>query len=203
MIARNNSEDPKTEGSSYSAQISEDGLLILQGLIGRQLSRVLAPCLQVTLAHFTAPSFAIHISDEFAGKWTHKYVNISCDWSETPLTLTDYWRILIFCEDKPAGIDVDSTGAIVAPCTIYFYKAMPIKKIEVYEFGWSAGQGADAETVKYDQAIRFESEEGKAFCIATQLDGPGIATEVHISEDATTIGEFLEGSQLRVRIPPE
>lgn len=197
MIAKNNSEDPDTQARAFSAQISEGGLLILQSLIGRQLYRVLAPCLQVAGAHFTAPSFSIHFSDEIGGRWFHKYVNICCEWSETPLTFTDYWDILISCENKPSGINVDSSGAIVAPCTICFYKAKPIKKIELYEFQLSAGQGSDLETVTYDKAIRFEHEGGTAFCIACQVNGPGDATEVHVSEDEATISQFLNGSRSR------
>jgi hypothetical protein len=198
MIAKNNSGGPDTRSGVFSAQISEDGLLILRGLIGRQLYRVLAPCLQVAGAHFTAPSFSIHFSDEIGGKWFHKYVNIRCEWSETPLTFTDYWEILISSDNKPSGIDVDSSGAIVAPCTICFYKAKPIKKIEIYEFQWSDGEGDDLEAVTYDKAIRFQHEDGTAFCIACQLNGPGDATEVHISEDETTVRQFLEDSRLRV-----
>lgn len=198
MISDNNPKNSESKGGVYAAQISEDGLLILRGLIGRQIFRVLAPCLQAAGAHFAAPSLSIPFSDEVAGKWSHRYVNIRCEWSETPLTLTDYWDILITCENRPTGIDVDSRGAVVAPCTINFYMATPIKKIELYEFLWPVEPGDCTEAVRYDQAIRFEREDGTAICVACQLDGPGIATEVHISEDEVTIREFLEGSNLRV-----
>jgi hypothetical protein len=201
VIVGHNSEDPKTQCRNYSAQISEDGLLILQGLIGRQLHRVLAPCLQVAGMHFTAPSFSIQFSDEIAGKWFHNYANIRCEWSETPLTHTDFWSILVSCEDKPFGIDVASNGATMAPCTVSFYNAKPIRKIEVYEHRWSDERGGEVEAVRYDQAIRFEQEGGAPFCIACQLNGPGIATELHISESESTVSEFLEGSRLRVCIP--
>ncbi len=195
MITGNNSE---ISTGKYCAQISEAGLQALQGLIGRQIYQVYAPCLQMTGAHITSPSFSVPLSDEIAGKWVHKYVNFSCEWSETPLMFTDWWKILISIDDNPRGIDVDPTGAIVAPCTINFYGSRPIKQIEVFEFEWSAGQGADLETVTYDNAIRFESEGGKALCIACRLNGPGAATEVHLSEDETVIGQFLEGSSSRI-----
>jgi hypothetical protein len=197
MIANNNSEGSDAQEGMYSAHISESGLFVLQGLTGRHLHTVFTPCLQVAGMHLTAPSFSIPLSEKTAEKWVHRYVNISCEWSETPLMLQDYWNILASCEDKPSGIDVDSRGAIIAPCTINFYKAEPIKKIEIYEFQWSAGQETDLEAVTYDQAIRFEHEGGTAFCIACLLDGPGIATEVHISEDEKTISQFLQGSRLR------
>jgi len=197
MITGDNSE---TSAGKYFARISQDSLPILQGLIGRQIHRVYAPCLQVAGAHIASPSFSVPLSNEIAGKWVHKYVNFRCEWSETPLTLTDWWKILVSVDNKPCGIEVDSKGAIVAPCTIHFYKSGPIKQIEVFEFEWSAGQGNEVEAVAYDNAIRFELEGGNALCIACQLNGPGIATEVHLSEDETTIGQFLEGSRLRIRL---
>ena len=191
------SEGMKLQGYD-SAQIPEAGVEALRGLIGSQPYRVYAPCLQVAGPHLTAPSFSIPVSGEKAGEWTHKYVVIRCEWSETPRTLTDFWRILVSFEDKPNGIGVDLTGAVIAPCTINLYNAKPISKIEVYEFQLKSGEGMDLESVKYDRAIRFEQEGGKPFCVACQLDGPGIATEVHFSEDEATVREFLEGSQLRV-----
>jgi len=197
MITGDNSE---TSTGKYCTQISEAGLVVLQGLIGRQVHMVYAPCLQVAGAHLTSPSFSIPVSDQTAEKWVHKHVNFSFEWFETPLTLTDYWKIAVSIDDKPQGIEVNSTGAIVAPCTINFYESKPINRIEVFEFNWSAGQEIDMEMVTYDNAIRFECEGGRAFCIACQLNGPGIATEVHLSENEAVISEFLEGSRLRMSL---
>jgi hypothetical protein len=199
MNIRNNSE---ASAGKYCAQISEAGLQTLQGLIGRRIQTIYAPCLQVAGAHLTSPSFSVPLSDEIGGKWIHKYVNFSCEWFEAPLTLTDYWKVLVSIDDKPRGIDVDSTGAIVSPCTIHFYGSNLVKQIEVFEFHWTAGQGADLEAVTYDNAIRFELEGGKALCIACQLNGPGIATEVHFSDNEALISEFLEGCCMRTFLTP-
>jgi hypothetical protein len=192
------SEGLETPDADYFAQASDAGLSVLRSMIGNCFHSIYAPCLQVAGAHLTAPSFSIPVFDRITGHWSNRYVVIRCNWSETPLTLTDYWQMLVSCEAKPDRIDVDSTGAIVAPCTIKYFQATPIRKIEVYEFKRSPGLDQGRETVRYDQGIRFEQESGKAFCIACQLDGPGIATEVHISEDDATISQFLEGSRLRV-----
>jgi hypothetical protein len=191
------SEGLKTRGTDYSARVSEAGLSVLQSMIGNSFHTIYAPCLQVAGAHLTAPSLSIPVFDKVNGHWSHRYVVIQCNWSETPLTLTDYWQMLVSCEDRPDRIDVDPTGAIVAPCTIKYFQSTPISKIEVYEFEWSPELDQGREAVRYDQGIRFEQENGKAFCVACQLDGPGIATDVHISDDAT-IRQFLEGSRLRV-----
>jgi hypothetical protein len=169
-------------------------------MIGNSFHSIYAPCLQVAGGHLTAPSLSIPVFDRITGNWSNRYVIIQCNWSETPLTLTDYWQMFVSCEDKPDRIDVDSTGATVAPCMIKHFQATPVSKIEVYEFEWSPGLDQVRETVRYDQAIRFEQESGKAFCIACQLDGPGIATDVHISGDDATISQFLDGSRLRVSL---
>ena len=187
-------------GDEYRAQISDADVSVLRSMIGNRFYTVYAPCLQVAGAHLTAPSFSIPVFDKITGNWSHRYVVIRCEWSETPVALSDYWQMYVSCESDPHGIEVNSTGAIVAPCTIKYFQATPISKIEIYEFRWSAGLKNGQETVVYDQAIRFEQENGKAFCIACQLDGPGVATEVHISEDEETIRQFLEGAHLRMRV---
>jgi len=190
----------KEQFGQYFSQISEVGILILRSLVGRKVHRVYAGCLQVSGAHFTAPHFSIPISDEIEGRWIHRYIIFGCEWFETPITFTDYWQMFVSDEDKPKDIEVDSTSAIVAPCTINYYGAAAIRAIEIYGFSWSAGEKEERETVTYDQSIRFLLEDGRSFCIACQLDGPGVATEVHISEDEETIRSLLEGSRLRLTI---
>lgn len=198
MSTEDHSEASVTPKSEYSALISEAGLSVLRGMIGNRFHTILSPCLQVDGAHLTAPSFSILVFDKVTRNWAEQYIVVRCKWYETPLVFSDYWQILVSCEDRPDQIDVDSAGAVVAPCTINFYLATPITKIEVYEFEWSDEVDLGRETVRYDKAIRFEQESGKTFCIACQLNGPGIATDVHISEDAATISQFLHGSRLRV-----
>jgi hypothetical protein len=169
-------------------------------LIGRSIFFVYASCLQVGGQDFTAPSFSIPISDEIERKWSHRYAVVRCKWHETPRTLTDYWQILVSDEAKPEGIEVDAGGAIVAPCTIHFWRSTPVQSIEILSSTWAAGEGDDVEEVEFDQALRFRLEDGKAFCIACRLDGPGVATEIHISEDEKTIESYLERSTCRLTI---
>lgn len=200
MNPKRPSEGLVTRDGDYSAQISEAGLSVLQSMIGNSFFSIYAPCLQVAGSHLTAPSLSIPVFDRVTGNWSRQYIVIQCNWSETPLTFTDYWQMLVSRGEKPDRIDVDPTGAIIAPCTIKYFRATPICKIDVYEFERSIEVDRGRETVKYDQGIRFETESGKTFCIACLLNGPGIATEVSISEDDETIGRFLEGSRLRVRL---
>ena len=182
--------------NQYSAQISEEGLSVLLGTLGYGVYTIYSPCLQVAGMHLTSPSFSVPIFNKETGHFSHQYLVVRCLWSETPLLLTDYWQLLVSLEDKPDGIDVNPTGAVVAPCTIKYFQATPIVKIDIYEYEWQS----DSEAVTYDNAIRFEQESGSAFCIACQLNGPGIATEVHISEDEVTIQEFLDGSHIRLSL---
>jgi hypothetical protein len=190
---------PKT-GKHYSAQISEEGLSVLRSLIGKTVWRVYASCLQVAGPHVAAPAFSIPISSDSSGSWIHRFVVVRCQWFETPLLLTDYWQIIVSDEEAPHDIEIDSTGAIVAPCTVCFYRAAPVARIDLYSFEASFGEGEMLESVAYDRAIRIHTAEGKSLCICCQSDGPGILTEVNLSEDEATISHFLEGSRLRLSI---
>jgi hypothetical protein len=190
------------QGNYYSAQISANDLSVLKHLIGHTVHRVYASCLQVTGRHLTAPSFSIPNSSNIEGQWVHTYFNFRCEWFETPHTLTDYWQVLVSHDDKPSDIELHPEKGLIAPCTIQYFHAAPINKFEVYEFQESAGEKQDSETVTYDKAILFHLDNGESFCIGCQLNGPGIATEVHISDDPDTIRTFLEGSRSRLSIVP-
>jgi hypothetical protein len=90
------------------------------------------------------------------------------------------------------GASPHHSKGIVAPCTINFHgHSSPILKVEVYKFSWPANEHLDAESVVYDRAIRFQRQDGSSFCIACQLNGPGIATEVHVSDEDETIADLL------------
>jgi hypothetical protein len=191
--------EPKV-GKQYSAQISEEGLSVLRSLIGQTVWRVFASCLQVSGEHLTAPAFSIPMSANANGSWMHWFVVVRCEWFETPETGNDYWQLCVTKENTPYDIDVDSTGAIVAPCTINFYRAEPVTGIDLYRFEAASGEDEMLESVAYDRAIRIHTAARKSICICCQLDGPGTATEVHISEDEETIRHFLNGSQLRLSI---
>ena len=185
----------------YSLQLSEASLSVLHGLVGRAVHRVYAPCLQVDKRHLTAPSISIPTSDETKHGWVHRYVIVRCEWFETPETRIDYWQLFVDNEDKPSGLDFSEAKGIVAPCTINFYGySSPILRVEVYEFSWPANEHLGAENVVYDRAIHFQRQDGSSFCIACQPNGPGIATEVHVSDDDETIAHLLSGCTLRVSI---
>jgi hypothetical protein len=177
---------------------SEVSLSALRSLLGRTVHRIYSPCLQIAGSHIASPSLSIPLTDHDGTVWIHHYVVIRCEWFETP-DGNDFWQFLVAGESKPAGIEVDDQRGIIAPCTIEFFGASPVNKIEIYESN-SHPKKFRNEGVSYDQAIRFCQESGKSFCIACQLNGPGIATEVSISEDDETIKSFLEDSRLRATI---
>jgi hypothetical protein len=194
--------EDRMAASLYEAHITVESLSVLQAMLGNRFHHIYAPCLQVAGAHQAAPSFSIPIFDKITGNWSHQYVVIRCSWAETPLCFSDYWQLVVSIEDRPNGIDVDPQGALIAPCTIRYFQAAPVSKIEIFEFRISEGSRQEKETVRFDRAIRFLQENGRAFCIACQLDGPGIATDVHISDDEHMISEFLAGSELRLCLVP-
>lgn len=191
-----------TQAHRYSLQLSDASLSVLRGLVGRFVHSIYASCLQVAGSHITAPSFSIPASDQLEDGWLHRYIVIRCEWFETPETRSDYWQLLVTDEDRPDGIEFSDSQGIVAPCTINFYgHGSPITKIEIYTFSWPPTEQLDGEKVVYDQTIHFKRSDGSSFCIFCQLDGPGIATEVHLSEDEKMIADLLKGSTLRLSIP--
>lgn len=186
------------QSSPYTARISEASLTVVRSLIGETIFSVYASCLQVAGGDRTAPSFAIVRSSEINGRWIHRYIVFRCEWFETPHCLLDWWQMVVLNDDRPGDVTVDSNGTLIAPCRINFYNASPIRSIEIYSFEWSAGEGQSYEHVEYDQAICLRRMDGKSLCFACQLNGPGVATEIHLSEDEETITTFLSGSQLRL-----
>jgi hypothetical protein len=123
-------EPLKTPVRRYSLQLSEASLFVLHGLVGRAVSYVYAPCLQVDKRHLTAQSISIPTSDQTKDGWVHRYVIVRCEWFETPETRTDYWQLFVDNEDKPSGIEFSESKGIVAPCTINFYGySSPILKV--------------------------------------------------------------------------
>ena len=166
---------------------------VLKNLTGRRACRILTPCLQIAGRHFTAPSLSIEKGQE-------AYVGISCEWFESPYTKTDYWRISISETRLPTGIDVRSDGALIAPCTINFFEAEPISSVEIHSSRWAWSDDDAEEHIEYDSALLFDSLDRRRFCIWCQLNGPGIATEVHFTEDRELISEILNRRQLRMRL---
>jgi hypothetical protein len=194
-------DDGLARQRDYSAQLSEISLSALKRLVGVTVDRIYASSLQVSGDHLTAPSFSIPISTHVRKQWVHRYVVIRGEWFETPHTLTDYWQMSASLTEERGNVQARFEDSPLAPCTIKYLYAEPIQRIEIYEQKWSAGENLHLETVRYDQAIRFYLESGKSFCIACQLDGPGIATEVNISDNEASIASFLKGSSLRMMVP--
>src|SRR5207247_7759566 len=105
-----------------------------------------------------------------------RYIVIRCDWFETPHALTDYWRMSVSDENAPCGIELNTDLALTAPCSISFYHAAPITMIDVYQFEESAGDEQCMEVASYDQAVHFQSANGRSFFMACELNGLRIAT---------------------------
>jgi hypothetical protein len=182
-----------TKTFSETIQLDDPSTALLSNLIGQKIYTIHAPCLQVAGQHFTAPSLSIVLG-------TRQWLNLRCEWFEAPYTRADYWRMSISRDDRPSGIGMRSDGAIVAPCTICFFEAEPISSIVVFSTRWDWVDPNDEEHLIYDSALLFETQAERSFCIWCQLDGPGIATEVHFTQDRDLINQVLEGSAPRSRL---
>ncbi len=188
--------------TAYEARVSQDTISALKTLIGRQVHTIYAPVLAVAGAHLAAPSFAISISEQILGRWVHRFLNLKAVWSETPRFMNDLWELQAFEGATPLGISTNAENAMVSPCSIHFYEngGSEVTTIRVYTL--SAPELADAsESVVYDKVIQFVRANGSSFCIACQLDGPGIAEDVHLTEDPVLIGTFVEGCHQTLAFP--
>lgn len=187
--------------ATHVAQIAQSSISALSVLIGRQIHRVYAPSLDVAGTHVAAPSFSVPISDQIGDAWVHRFVNLKAIWSETSRFLNDYWELQASDNHAPIGISVNAENALVAPCSIVFYEngGSRITCIEIYSLSVSDLEDDD-ESVLYDKALRFVRENGSCFCVACQLNGPGLAEFVRLSEDPKVIQEFLEGCHRRLAL---
>ena len=183
-------------------QISQETLNTLRVLIGRQIHTIYAPVLAVAGTHVSAPSFAISISDQVGDQWVHRFLNFKALWSETPRFLNDYWELLAFEDEAPLCISQNSERAMLAPCSVSFYEngSSAIASIKIYTFSVLDTEDEN-ESVMYDKVIQLCRDNSSSICLACQLNGPGIAEDVHLSEDPLVIQSFLDGCQLRLELP--
>ncbi len=190
-----------TNMTAHVAQIAQSSIPALTALIGRQVHRVYAPSLDVAGTHVAAPSFSITISDQIGDAWMHRFVNVEATWFETPRFLNDYWELLPSVDQVPTGITINAENAMVSPCSVSFHEngASMIARIEIYTLSVSDVED-DSESVRYDRALLFVRENSSSFCVACQLNGPGIAEFVRLSEDPKVIQDFLENCVLRLTL---
>ena len=176
-----------------SLRLDEISLKPLKGLLGLRLYRILAPCLQVAGQEFTAPSLSFE-------KEAKQYVVIACEWFESPYTWTDYWRFSISEQVQPAGIEISPDGAIVSPCTIHFYQPHTISSIQIRSSRWDWSNTEEEEHIEFDSLLLFNTHEGRQFCIWCHANGPGIATEVHFTQDGELISDLLKSTHRRLHL---
>jgi hypothetical protein len=170
--------------------LSNDSISTLRTLLGLTIHTIFAPPLDAAGAHLAAWKLSLLVSQD-------KFVNFTCEWSETSRFLHDFWLITVSESSDPVGIDKNESGALVGASTISMYHAKPIQKIEIFECSYTENEYPE-ESVHYDQAILFRCEEERNFCIACMLNGPGIAEYLHFSEDGGVIQEMLSQSVRRL-----
>ena len=184
---------------THKAQVFQETISALRVLIGRQVHTIYAPVLAVAGAHVAAPSLAISISDQVGGRWVHRFLNLKAVWSETPRFMNDYWELQAFEGPAPLGISTNAESAMISPCSIHFYGAGGLEVTNIRVYTYSAPDLEDAsESVIYDKVLQFQRANGSSFCIACQLNGPGLAEDVHLTEDPVIIQAFLEDCQQRL-----
>jgi hypothetical protein len=172
-----------------SCLISDESISILRQLLGISIHTLFAPHLDAAGAHLASPSLAMLLEK-------NRYLNFTCERFETPHYLNDSWQIRIAQSSNPLDIPQNSSGALIAPCTINMYGTHSITKIAIYEY--LRMEEEVEESVQYDQSILFECSDGHSFCIACMLNGPGIATYLHFSEDKKVIQEMTGESHVRL-----
>jgi hypothetical protein len=171
--------------------LSDQSVSVLRKLLGIKVYTIFAPNLDAAGAHLAASKLSMLIKKDH-------FVNFSCEWSETPRYLNDSWLIEVAESSNPIGIQQDDSGALIAPCTIKMYRAQPIIEIQIYNYCYVPEKEGPEESVQYDQAILFRCAEERAFCIGCLLNGPGIANDLHFSEDAGAIQEMIDSSTVRL-----
>jgi hypothetical protein len=149
-----------------------------------------APNLDAAGAHLAAWTLSMLLDKD-------RFMNFSCEWSETPHFLNDSWQITVAENSAPLKIAKNDDGALLDPCTVSMYDARSIKKIEIFSYSNASDNEGVEETVNYDQAIIFSCEEERSFCIGCMLNGPGAATNLHFSENPAVIRSIVEGSSIR------
>lgn len=175
---------------SKSELLSSESIAALQNLLCKSIYTIWAPNLDAAGAHLAAWTLSMNLSKD-------SFMNFSCEWSETPYYLNDSWQITVQEGIAPLNIKRQADGAYLDVCTISLYQAKPIRQIEILTYE-DIDKDRPEETVHYDQAIKFVCEEGKMFCIGCLLNGPGIATYLHFSEDPSVIQEMTDGSTARL-----
>jgi hypothetical protein len=173
--------------------LSTNSISALQKLLGKTIHSLWAPNLDAAGAHLAAWTLSMHLGQ-------HSFMNFSCEWHETPKFLNDSWLITVKEDSSPLNIARNDTGAFLGVCNINIYFAKPIKRIEIFAYTNSTDNEDPEETVNYDQAILFTCEGGRAFCIGCMLNGPGIATYLHFSEDQSVIQTIVEHSTVRLTL---
>ena len=171
----------------YEARISEEGILALRKLLGVSVSQLISPALEVYGHFISSPSFSISLGD-------NGYLVIENSWLETPKEYIDYWSISARYSDLPKDIKVEMVEGIenvmqFPVSSVHIQPASRIIKISIYEAKWSDSECE--ESVIYDQAVVFQQEEGKRFCImANQSIADLLDFTNHEEEIKAIIGEI-------------
>ena len=173
--------------------LSTESISALRQLLGKTIHTIWAPNLDAAGAHLAAWTLSMLLGQG-------SFMNFTCQWHETPYYLNDSWQITVTEDSDPINIAKDSTGAFLGVCNISMFFAKPIEKIDIFAYTNSADNEGPEETVNYDQAILFSCEGEKAFCIGCMLNGPGIATYLHFSEDRSAIQTIVERSTIRLTL---
>jgi hypothetical protein len=179
------------EGALYERRLSVESIDVLRGVLGRSVCTFYSSHLDVMGRHVAASALSLSLFEP------NQSVTIRADYFETPHTMTDYWQMHVHQQRYPHGVEIQD-GAMFAPCSITLFPSSPISAIEIYEAEGTAREKSEIENVLYDQAIIFRRVDGKFFCMACHLNGPGIAEDIHYTDDDVVLSQLLEISRLRL-----
>jgi len=172
------------------SQLSDESIIALESLIGSTIHTIFATNLDAAGGHLAGWKLSMMLSNKL-------FMTFECEWQETPFFLMDSWGIKVKLAQNPLGIALNADGALIDCSHIHIYESSSIERIEVYRFADEYQRDEVAESVEFDGALVFRSQR-RDFVIGCSMDGPGIATYLHFSEDARVIAELTDGAECRL-----
>jgi len=94
----------------------------------------------------------------------HRYLNLNCQWLETPINAFDYYQIVTSISTTPAEISTKINKGLaepVFPVSLFsFENSNELERISIYQ----EVVDLEEETLTYDKALLFNRKDGKRIC---------------------------------------
>lgn len=167
-------------------------LSVLRRLIGLPLQTIFSPAVGVDKRGVHASHLSMAVEK---GK---QWLNLRCDWDDTPKHHVDYFHIEVVVGQEPEKIavkrDEPGIGGLLFPVSsISTNNISPTKRIVVF----SMEESFEDESVAYDAAIVFERNDGTRFALVVDNT---IAGQLIFVTDEQAIGSAERKYTQRVTV---